>query len=302
MTTGSARRPGTGRRRPARRRCRRRRAAPAPGRRRRAGRARRRHQCSWGSGRSWCFASLGSRSMVRSRRRRRCSGRDGLAERAGRAAGAPASRGRLAHSPHSAALRDGTSPFFGWLVNSASTSSWLAPRTSSTKPCSAFFGPDLDEDPRAGVVQRVQAADELHRRGDLATQHVEHGLACRRQRGRSRRSRWRRSAASGARTSSRRSATFSGSLAGATIEVWKAWLTGMRIALMPAAWKASIARSTASVAPPMTAWLLLLMLAMTTLPSTDVDDPFDLRERTEDRRHRSVVGHRQASPSRDRVR
>ena len=35
--------------------------------------------------------------------------------------------------------------------------------------------------------------------------------------------------------SSRRSASTSGTEAGATIEVWKAWLTGMRTALMPAA-------------------------------------------------------------------
>ena len=34
----------------------------------------------------------------------------------------------------------------------------------------------LDEDPRARVVQRVQAADELHRRGDLPAEEVEHRL------------------------------------------------------------------------------------------------------------------------------
>src|SRR5512132_334976 len=45
-----------------------------------------------------------------------------------------------AYSPHSAWLNDGTSPNFGWLVNSAETSS-CEPSTSSTKPCSAFFGP-----------------------------------------------------------------------------------------------------------------------------------------------------------------
>ena len=44
------------------------------------------------------------------------------------------------------------SPNFGWLVNSASTS-LRSPSTSSTKPCSAFFGPDLDEHPRARLVQ-----------------------------------------------------------------------------------------------------------------------------------------------------
>ena len=72
----------------------------------------------------------------------------------------------------------------------------------------------------------------------------------------------------GARTSSRRSATFSGSLAGATIEVWNAWLTGMRAALMTGRLeRLDRAQRPQSVAPPMTAWLLLLMLAMTTLPS-----------------------------------
>ena len=36
---------------------------------------------------------------------------------------------------------------------------------------------------------------------------------------------------------------------------------------MPAAWNAATARSTASVAPPMTAWPVLLMFATTTYPS-----------------------------------
>ena len=35
---------------------------------------------------------------------------------------------------------------------------------------------DLDEDPRALVVQRAQALHELHRRGDLAAEDVEHLL------------------------------------------------------------------------------------------------------------------------------
>ena len=68
----------------------------------------------------------------------------------------------------------------------------------------------------------------------------------------------------GATTFSRRSATFSGSLAGATIEVWKAWLTGSRIAVWPSALSSSMTFSTAGVAPPITACLLLLTLAMTT--------------------------------------
>ena len=68
----------------------------------------------------------------------------------------------------------------------------------------------------------------------------------------------------GALRSSRRSASTNGPDAGATIEVWKAWLTGIRVAVKPSAVKRSMIRSTASVAPPTTAWLVLLMLAMTT--------------------------------------
>ncbi len=42
----------------------------------------------------------------------------------------------------------------------------------------------------------------------------------------------------------------------------------MRMAVIPAAWNAATAASTAVVAPPMTAWVLELMLATTTYPST----------------------------------
>ncbi len=64
--------------------------------------------------------------------------------------------------------------------------------------------------------------------------------------------------------SSRRSTPTNGSEAGATIEVWKAWLTGIRLALRPMAWNFATIRSTASVAPPTTAWLCELMFATTT--------------------------------------
>ena len=59
-------------------------------------------------------------------------------------------------------------------------------------------------------------------------------------------------------------AAVSGRLTGATIEVWKAWLTGMRRTVRPAEPSAATARSTAAVAPPMTAWPVLFTLAMTT--------------------------------------
>ena len=68
----------------------------------------------------------------------------------------------------------------------------------------------------------------------------------------------------GGRTSSRRNASVSGPLTGATIDVWNAWLTGMRRAVSPAACNASTARSTATVAPPTTACPVLLTFATTT--------------------------------------
>ena len=54
---------------------------------------------------------------------------------------------------------------------------------------------------------------------------------------------------------SRSSTLRSGLLAGATILVWKAWLTGMRMAWKPLAVKRSMACSTALLAPPTTHWL-----------------------------------------------
>jgi hypothetical protein len=65
-------------------------------------------------------------------------------------------------------------------------------------------------------------------------------------------------------TFSRRRVATSGTAAGATIEVWKAWLTGMRVACMPAWLNASMAELTATVAPPITACEFELMLATTT--------------------------------------
>ena len=56
----------------------------------------------------------------------------------------------------------------------------------------------------------------------------------------------------------------SGSLAGATIDVWKAWLTGSMAVWKSRCWHFSTAASTAAVAPPMTAWAVELTLAMTT--------------------------------------
>ena len=61
-----------------------------------------------------------------------------------------------------------------------------------------------------------------------------------------------------------RSAWTNGPEAGATIEVWNAWLTESFVAFIPLPLKTSTMRSTASVAPPTTAWLSELMLATTT--------------------------------------
>ena len=60
------------------------------------------------------------------------------------------------------------------------------------------------------------------------------------------------------------SVAINGTAAGATMDVWNAWLTGMRPACSPTAVNASMAAVTAAVAPPMTAWLVELMLATTT--------------------------------------
>ena len=49
-----------------------------------------------------------------------------------------------------------------------------------------------------------------------------------------------------------------GTVAGSTIFVWKAWLTGMYAAVTPAALNASRAAATDAVEPPMTDWPLLL--------------------------------------------
>ena len=56
----------------------------------------------------------------------------------------------------------------------------------------------------------------------------------------------------------------SGSLAGATIDVWKAWLTGSMAVWKPRCSHFSTAAFTAVVAPPMTACDVELTLAMTT--------------------------------------
>ena len=85
---------------------------------------------------------------------------------------------------------------------------------------------DLDEHPRAAVVQRPQPLDELHRRGDLAGEQVEHlrvGAVAGRVElaGDVRDDRQLRRLQAEPPSIGR-----SGSLAGATIAVWNAWLTG----------------------------------------------------------------------------
>ena len=203
-------------------------------------------------------------ASARARRRDRRRSRHGRRAGDGAAAtigAAPRSRARptpspAAYRPHSAWLNATTSPSFGWLVNSDTTSR-RSPRTSSTKPCSAFFGPTSTKTRAPAAYSVSQALHELHRRGDLPRQDVEH---LRRPRpapsGRTRRSRWRRSAAPAAAAASRSRRARSGSLAGRHDRVWKAWLTGSGTALYPAACEARrSACSTAALAPPITAWL-----------------------------------------------
>ena len=115
-------------------------------------------------------------------------------------------------------------------MNSETTSPRVAEHILG-KSLQRLLRPDFDEYARAGVVQRVQALDELHGRSNLPRQNVQHLRHDAGSRGielavdvgddrQARRFRCRRS-------SIRRS----GSLAGATIEVWKAWLTGKGTAL-----------------------------------------------------------------------
>ena len=68
----------------------------------------------------------------------------------------------------------------------------------------------------------------------------------------------------GARMSSFASTSPRGSDAGATIALWKAWLTGSGKTVIPRLRKDSQAASTASVAPAMTVCLGLFLLAATT--------------------------------------
>ena len=81
-----------------------------------------------------------------------------------------------AYRPHRAWLKATSSATFGWLVKSATTSSCSEPRTSSTKPCRAFFGPTSTKTRAPGAVERLQALDELHGRGDLPAGELQHGL------------------------------------------------------------------------------------------------------------------------------
>ena len=55
----------------------------------------------------------------------------------------------------------------------------------------------------------------------------------------------------------------SGTDAGATIEVWKAWLTGSGIAVCPRSCRIATACPTASVAPPITTCEVELTFAIT---------------------------------------
>ena len=148
---------------------------------------------------------------------------------------------------------------------------------------------DLDEDPRALVVQRVQALDELHRRGDLAAEHVEHlldgAVAGRielavdvghdRQPGGRRPRRW--------------SIARSGSLAGATISVWKAWLTGQRDRGVPALLHRGHGASDRVGGAAEHDLVRRVDVGEHDVAVGPGDDLLDLRQRGHDRRHRAGV-------------
>ncbi|GAB3888601.1 hypothetical protein GCM10029964_056560 [Kibdelosporangium lantanae] len=110
----------------------------------------------------------------------------------------------------------------------------------------------------------MQALDELDRRGDLTAQDVHHPVR-RLGPGRVQLTVHIGHHGHGGRPERQpRSTRLSGSLAGATIDVWNAWLTGSRTAVRPIAANVRTAASTTAVAPPITAWPVLLTLATTT--------------------------------------
>ena len=82
--------------------------------------------------------------------------------------------------------------------------------------------------------------------------------------------------------------------AGATIDVWNAWLTGMRTACIPAAVNASMAANTAVGGTTDHGLVVGVDVGDDCIPRRVIDDPLDLGERPEHGGHRSVVLHRQA--------
>ena len=101
-----------------------------------------------------------------------------------------------------------------------------SPNTSSANPCNAFFGPTSTKTARAGIVERVQSLHELDGTSDLLREQVQH----------LRNNIWSRGIELAVYVGDDRqrggcicrcdSISRSGSLAGATIDVWNAWLTG----------------------------------------------------------------------------
>ena len=78
------------------------------------------------------------------------AGAAGPAARSGAAVPSPA-----AYSPHSAWLKEATSPSFGWLVNSARHVVGASQHVLD-EAVQRLLGPDLDEDSRARRVERLQ--------------------------------------------------------------------------------------------------------------------------------------------------
>ena len=162
---------------------------------------------------------------------------------------------------------------------------------------------DLDEDPRALVVERAQALDELHGRGDLAAEHVEHLLL---------------GAVAGRvelavdvgddrqlrrpQAEPLRASRAAASLAGATISVWKAWLTGSGIAVCPRSCTAATARATALGGAAEHDLVGRVDVGEHDVAVGPGDDLLDLLERRHHRGHRPGVVDVGGSPSRARGR
>jgi hypothetical protein len=151
-----------------------------------------------------------------------------------------------------------------------------------------LLGPDLDEHAGAGLVQGVQALDELHRLGDLPAQDLQHRL--------------------GVRVGGVELAGHVGhdrQLGPAHLQaaqrhlqaarsprddlVWKACETGMRMAVMPAAWNRCDGRLDRGGRPADDRLGVGVDVGHHDVAVDLADDPLDVGQRAEHGGHRPVV-------------